>query len=80
MFHWNKVKYRVDKPLAEMIGTLQKVNNLLEARRDILIESCPGDFEYRQRRQEQVQPIQSNQNQSDYAPAAANVQLHSPNR
>ena len=24
-FHWNKVKYRVDKPLSELIDTLQKV-------------------------------------------------------
>ena len=24
-FHWNKVKYRADKPLGEIIDTLQKV-------------------------------------------------------
>lgn len=24
-FHWNKVKYRIDKPLGEIIDTLQKV-------------------------------------------------------
>lgn len=25
-FHWNKVKYRADKPLSEIIDTLQKVH------------------------------------------------------
>lgn len=25
-FHWNKVKYRADKPLGEIIDTLQKVH------------------------------------------------------
>ena len=25
-FHWNKVKYRSDKPLGEIIDTLQKVS------------------------------------------------------
>ena len=25
IFHWNKVKYRADKPLSEIIDTLQKV-------------------------------------------------------
>lgn len=24
-FHWNKVKYRADKPLSEIVVTLQKV-------------------------------------------------------
>ena len=24
-FHWNKVKYRADKPLGEIVNTLQKV-------------------------------------------------------
>lgn len=24
-FHWNKVKYRADKPLGEIVDTLQKV-------------------------------------------------------
>lgn len=26
-FHWNKVKYRADKPLGEIIDTLQKVQH-----------------------------------------------------
>lgn len=28
-FNWNKVKYRADKPLAELIDSLQKVIYLL---------------------------------------------------
>lgn len=28
-FHWNKVKYRADRPLGEIIVTLQKVRGIL---------------------------------------------------
>jgi hypothetical protein len=27
-FQWNKVKYRADKPIAELINSLQKVSNV----------------------------------------------------
>ncbi len=59
-FHWNKVKYRADKPLGEIVVTLQKVseNTILEARDflEMLILHV-GDLKYRQRCQEQVQPV-----------------------
>ena len=38
-FHWNKVKYRADKPLGEIIDTLQKValSSAFNAAQNILI-------------------------------------------
>lgn len=38
-FTWNKVKYRADKPLAELIDSLQKVG-IAAARMDLLLKSC----------------------------------------
>ena len=33
-FHWNKVKYRADKPIGEIVDTLHKVPPPLPAARD----------------------------------------------
>ena len=35
-FHWNKVKYRVDKPLGEIIDTLQKVPIIYDLNQQML--------------------------------------------
>ena len=29
-FHWNKVKYRADKPIGELIDMLQKVRHAID--------------------------------------------------
>ena len=34
-FSWNKIRYRADKPLSELIDTLQKVGRLSTASKDI---------------------------------------------
>lgn len=53
-FHWNKVKYRADKPLGEIIVTLQKVRGITKMKKWALADSlrvlnlCIGDLQYRQ--------------------------------
>ena len=57
-FAWNKVKYRADKPLAELIDLLQKVRlHVLQARWPMLRMHLGNQFN-RQRRTRQIQPIQ----------------------
>ena len=54
-FHWNKVKYRADKPLGEIVVTLQKVSEktMLEERDSLgMLNLHVGDLKYRQRCQE----------------------------
>lgn len=50
-FHWNKVKYRADKPLGELIDMLQKVrgSGSDSSVGDALILECSGNHKYRQR-------------------------------
>ena len=36
-FHWNKVKYRADKPLGEIVITLQKVARSILSKQQALL-------------------------------------------
>ena len=36
-FHWNKVKYRADKPLGEIVITLQKVARIIPSKQEALV-------------------------------------------
>lgn len=36
-FSWNKVRYRSDRPLAELIETLQKVGVIVRAHSETLV-------------------------------------------
>lgn len=56
-FNWNKVKYRADKPISELMDLLQKVNQLWSVTRDSQLTRATGSQQHRQRCPDKIQSI-----------------------
>ena len=72
-FAWNKVKYRADKPLAELIDSLQKVSEALPRQSIIANTRGLGTGQHRQRCQGQNHAVQPSQDKSHGLTAEADV-------
>lgn len=73
-FQWNKVKYRAEKPISELVDMLQKVSTLFIEVVALSNRSTTGHCQHRQRRQDQVQPVQLCKDFAGLGPALAHRQ------
>ncbi len=74
-FSWNKVRYRADRPISELMDTLQKASSLSSLPVLLSLTDCVGNCKYRQRCEGKVQPVQFREDKPSYSTEETNVRF-----